>query len=115
VKVAFEGALSIGVDEISNTLLISAEETVFGKVKELITELDQRAMPKTVVQVRQVRGSIQGKELKAALTAALSQPWPGGKPQAAAAQQQQSGGDKNNGDNNNGDRRSRRDSDRDNN
>lgn len=115
VKVAFEGALSIGVDEISNTLLISAEETVFGKVKELITELDQRAMPKTVVQVRQVRGSIQGKELKAALTAALSQPWPGGKPQAAAAQQQQSGGDKNNGDGNNGDRRSRRDSDRDNN
>lgn len=117
VKVAFEGALSIGIDEISNTLLISAEETVFEKVKELITELDQRAMPKTVVQVRQVRGSIQGKDLKAALAAALSKPWPGGKPPAAASQGQQNGGDGNNNNNgernSDGDRRRGRDNDND--
>jgi type II secretory pathway component GspD/PulD (secretin) len=117
VKVAFEGALSIGVDEISNTLLISAEETVFEKVKELITDLDQRAMPKTVVQVRQVRGSIGGKDLKAALSAALSQPWPGGKPPASAQGQQQNGGGDRDGDrdrSSDGDRRRSRDSDRDN-
>ena len=106
VKVAFEGALSIGVDEISNTLIISAEENVFENVREIIRLLDEQAKPSSVVQVHELRGTIAGKDLKAALTAALSQPWAGGKPPATAAAQQNGGGD------NDGDRSDRR-SDRD--
>ena len=112
VKVAFEGALSIGVDEISNSLIISAEENVFESVEGIIMLLDEQAKPNTIVQVHELRGTLQGKDLKAALAAALSQPWAGGKPPAAAGGQQNGGGE--NGDNNRrrGDgERSRRDRD----
>jgi hypothetical protein len=70
-------------------------------------------MPNTVVRVREVRGSIMGKDLKSALSAALSQPWPGGKPPVQANAQAQQGGENQNGDNNRGDR-GRRDRDNDN-
>src|SRR6185503_18407172 len=36
VKVAFEGALSIGVDQVSNSLIISAEEEVYAKVLPIV-------------------------------------------------------------------------------
>ena len=86
IKVAFEGALSIGVDEISNTLIISAEENVMVEVKKIVKDLDEKAKPNTVIQVHELRGSLKSSQLKTALAAALAQPLPGGG-------QQRGGGD----------------------
>jgi hypothetical protein len=105
IKVAFEGALSIGVDEISNTLIISAEENIMEDVKRIVHELDQKAKPNSVVQVHKLRGSLKGAQLKTALAAALSQPWPGGKPtQAAAPENRGDRDDERRGDRDRGDR-----------
>jgi hypothetical protein len=93
VKLAFEGALSVGVDTVSNALIISAEEEIFANVKALITQLDERAKPNTVVQVYEVQGSLSAPELQKALATALSSPWPGGKPANAQANQNGQGGD----------------------
>jgi type II secretory pathway component GspD/PulD (secretin) len=87
VKVSFEGALSIGVDEISNTLIISAEEGIWENIKDLAVSLDEKAKPNTVVQVHELRGSMTAAELKKALATAFVQPWPGGKPLQGAAVQ----------------------------
>lgn len=88
IKMAFEGALSIGVDEISNTLIISAQEQVFDNVLEIVKQLDLKARPDTIVQVHEIRPgvSLPAADLKKALAEALSQPWPGGKPPKKAAQ-----------------------------
>jgi type II secretory pathway component GspD/PulD (secretin) len=85
VKVAFEGALSIGVDELSNTLIISAQDDVWLDVHNLILSLDQAALPKTVVQVHEVRGAVKPTDLQKALASALGTPWIGGKPQQATS------------------------------
>ncbi|MCA9258497.1 MAG: hypothetical protein KDA61_04825 [Planctomycetales bacterium] len=109
MKVGFEGALSVGVDEISNSLIISAEENVWATVKELVVQLDEAARPDTAVRVRQVRSGVATSRLKQALAEALSQPWPGGKPpgQAAAKSGGNKGGDDANNANNNGQQRQR--------
>ncbi len=96
VKVGFEGALSIGVDTISNTLIISAEELIVEDVKGIITQLDNEARPDTIVQVHRVTGSLDAEELQEALSTSLSRPWPGGKPEAAGGQNNQ-GGDRDRG------------------
>jgi type II secretory pathway component GspD/PulD (secretin) len=80
VKVAFEGALSIGVDEISNTLIVSAEEQILNDVVTIVKNLDEEARPDTVVQVHRITGSLDAEELEDALETALSQPWRGGNP-----------------------------------
>jgi type II secretory pathway component GspD/PulD (secretin) len=86
VKVAFEGALSIGIDELSNTLIISAQDDVWESVHQLVQRLDEEAMPSTVVQVHEVRGVISSTAMQQALAKALAEPWIGGKPQQAAGQ-----------------------------
>lgn len=110
VKMAFEGALSIGVDQVSNSLIISAEEQIFTNVRQIVQMLDEEAKPDTVVQVHQIEGSISATELRKALATALSSPWPGGKPENAAGNNQ---GGRQGGDNNDrggdGDRRRWRD------
>jgi type II secretory pathway component GspD/PulD (secretin) len=98
VKVAFEGALSIGVDTISNTLIISAEEQIIAEVKGIVAQLDEEAKPDTVVQVHRVTGSLDAEELQQALSTALSRPWPGGKPEGAGGQNGQGGGNRGGGD-----------------
>jgi type II secretory pathway component GspD/PulD (secretin) len=84
VKMSFEGALSIGVDQVSNTLIVSAEEQIFDSIKQMITSLDEQARSETVVQVHQLTGSLDAEELQDALQTALSTPWAGGKPQNQA-------------------------------
>jgi len=85
VKVAFEGALSIGVDEISNTLIISAQEDVWDSVRQIVQSLDEAAKPNTVVHVHEISGMISSTKLQKTLAAAMGQPWPGGKPAKKAA------------------------------
>lgn len=112
VKMAFEGALSIGVDEISNTLIISAEDNVFASIRQIVEKLDERAMPQTTVGVYEVRAAVSTSALQAALNEAMSQPWPGGKPPGQGGQKQggEKGGDNNgNGENQRGNRQRNRD------
>lgn len=84
VKMSFQGALSIGVDQVSNTLIVSAEEQIFDSIKQMINSLDEQARSETVVQVHQLTGSLDAEELQNALQTALSTPWAGGKPQNQA-------------------------------
>lgn len=80
MKMSFEGALSIGVDEISNSLIISADDAIWENVKELAVSLDEKAKPDTVVQVHELRGTLKAADLQAVLNTALSRPWQGSKP-----------------------------------
>lgn len=90
VLISFEGALSIGVDEVSNSLVISAHKGVLQSIKDTITVLDQAAEPNTVVRVHEINGTMDPEELQRAVMRAMSEPWVGGKPvsQINAANQQ---------------------------
>ena len=88
---AFEGALSIGVDEISNTLIISAQEQMFDTVVTIVKQLDEKAKPSTVVQVYEVSGNVPTDKLQKALSEALGEPWAGNKPPGARAKAQNAG------------------------
>jgi type II secretory pathway component GspD/PulD (secretin) len=102
-KVGFDGALSIGVDEIANMLVISAQEEIFDGVVAMVQRLDEEAAPKTTVHVHRVSREIDAAALQKALSEAVGKPWPGGRPEkepAAAAGQgkkPEGDGDKNEG------------------
>jgi len=87
VKLGFEGALSVGVDEISNMLIVSVQEELFDNVVSMIQQLDEEARPRTTVVVHRVSGRIDPKSLQKALTESLSTPWPGGRPEKPEAAQ----------------------------
>jgi type II secretory pathway component GspD/PulD (secretin) len=85
VKLGFEGALSVGVDEIANVIILSVQEELFDDVVAMVRQLDEEARPRTTVQVHRVSGRIDPKSLQKALSEALSKPWPGGRPEKAEA------------------------------
>jgi type II secretory pathway component GspD/PulD (secretin) len=93
MKMSFEGALSIGVDEISNSLIISADDTIWEGVRDLAVSLDEKAKPDTVVQVHELRGSLKATDLQAVLNTALARPWQGNKPPEGAASGSRGGGE----------------------
>ncbi|WP_145177056.1 secretin N-terminal domain-containing protein [Rubripirellula lacrimiformis] len=67
---SFKGKLSLGVDTVGNTILVSAEgEPLLELVAEMIDQLDQAAMPQGEVKVVELSGGINGDRLKAALQA----------------------------------------------
>ena len=80
VLIAFEGALSIGVDEVSNTLIISARQGIIDSIKETVQVLDRAATPDTMVHVHRVRGVLSADRMQKTLKGSLAEPWPGGKP-----------------------------------
>lgn len=55
VSVGFDGALSIGVDSVSNVLVISADTQLLAGVVEVVRFLDEQARRKSVVAVEQLR------------------------------------------------------------
>ncbi len=68
--VTFKGKLSVGVDTIGNTLLISAEgEPLLELVCDMIDQLDQASRPSGDVQVVQLSGGVSPDALEAALKA----------------------------------------------
>ncbi len=81
VKVGFEGALSLGVDDISNTLIVSVQEELFDDVVRMVHHLDEEAAPKTTVLVHRVARPVNPASLQKAISDALSNPWPGGRPE----------------------------------
>jgi type II secretory pathway component GspD/PulD (secretin) len=86
MKVGFEGALSIGADDVSNMILVSVQEELYPSVVAMIKALDEEAAPTTTVQVHRVTGSVTAEALQKAIDQAMSKPWPGGRPEQQAGQ-----------------------------
>ncbi len=81
VKVGFQGALSLGADDVSNIVLVSAQKEVFDGVVAMIRQLDAEAAPKTTVHVHRVSSSIQAEALQKALDEAVGKAWLGNRPE----------------------------------
>lgn len=74
-KPRFKGYLSIGVDEVANTLIVSAPEFLFADVSRLIEEMDNAAAPSTdTVYVHQFTGGVDRRDLQERLAKILSTP-----------------------------------------
>jgi hypothetical protein len=71
--VKFKGKLSVGIDELSNTLVISTEgESLMNNVSEMIESLDKAARPAlSRVHVMQVNGTMSSTDVRKALARAL--------------------------------------------
>ena len=67
---SFKGKLSIGVDKVGNTMLISAEgEPLLELVGDMIKQLDEAARPAGEVEVLQLSGDVSGDSIRRALEA----------------------------------------------
>lgn len=86
VLIEFEGVLSIGVDQVSNTLIVSARAEVLKDIRDTVETLDNAARPNTEIRVHRVRGLLPAGQLQKMLKDSMSNPWPGGKPQQASPQ-----------------------------
>lgn len=65
---SFKGKLSLGIDPVGNTLLVSAEgEPLLELVEDMIRQLDEAARPKGEIQVIRLPGGISGETLQDAL------------------------------------------------
>ncbi len=73
-QVKFKGKLSIGVDEISNTLLVSAEgENLMLNVAQMIETLDEAAKPLSSYSVVHLKGSTNAERVRQVLATLLSE------------------------------------------
>ena len=85
--VKFKGLLSLGVDEVSNTIIISAPEGMLENVAELIERLEKAARPTNTVQVVQINSrQVNSAELQKRLAKIFKMPKP---PQQKQNPQQQ--------------------------
>ncbi len=53
--VKYKGLLSVGVDEISNSVIISAGEELLAEIEQMVRDLDEAAHPHINIQVLQVK------------------------------------------------------------
>jgi type II secretory pathway component GspD/PulD (secretin) len=68
-QVSFKGKLSIGVDPISNTLLVSTEgQTLMDNVSRMIQALDEAAKPVSEVRVVALQGNINAQRIRQVLS-----------------------------------------------
>lgn len=82
--VNFKGKLSIGIDPVSNTLLVSAEgENLMQNVTRMIEDLDKAAQPVASVSVVQLSGNVNAQKVRQVLSSLLAES------QAATQQPQQ--------------------------
>jgi type II secretory pathway component GspD/PulD (secretin) len=73
-SVRFKGKLSIGVDDVTNTLVVSTEgEALMAVVEGMITALDERAKPVSEVRVLTLQSNTDGSRIQQALSKVLSQ------------------------------------------
>lgn len=70
--VKFKGLLSIGVDESTNTLIVSATEGLLENVKQIIEALDRAAKPNSTMRVVQLDGRVNPKQLQQRLNSILT-------------------------------------------
>jgi type II secretory pathway component GspD/PulD (secretin) len=69
----FKGLLSIGVDEVSNTVVVSAPAYLFEQVKGMILELDKAAAPASTTRVIKLGPGMRGPDVQKRLLEALGQ------------------------------------------
>ncbi|MFA8019510.1 secretin N-terminal domain-containing protein [Bremerella cremea] len=68
----FKGKLSIGVDDISNTLLISTEgESLMSLVMDMVKRIDESAKPVSTVRIVNLKTGVNGTKMKELLTRLL--------------------------------------------
>ena len=90
-QATFKGKLSIGVDALTNTLIVSAEgETLLKNVGEMIKTLDEAARPLSTVSVVPLKGNVNPEQVRKLLAKVLAEsstpaaeakpPTPGGPP-----------------------------------
>jgi type II secretory pathway component GspD/PulD (secretin) len=81
----FKGLLSIGVDELSNTLIVSAPQFLYKDVRAMILDLDKAAEPTADVKVIQLGAGLRGPEIQSTLTDILNGKKSGGGASKAAS------------------------------
>ncbi len=72
--VKFKGLISVGVDDISNTIIISAPESLLENISQLIDQLDRAARPTNSVQVVKLDGKVNATELQKRLSKIFTKP-----------------------------------------
>ncbi len=82
----FKGLLSIGVDETSNSLMISAPAYLFDHIARMVHELDQAAVPEYEVKVVPLGSSLSPDSVKAILDEVYNQKKPEKEPEKPAAE-----------------------------
>ena len=60
----FKGLLSIGVDEVSNSLMVSAPGYLFDHVTKMIKDLDEAAVPDYTVKMVHVTRGVSPQRMK---------------------------------------------------
>jgi hypothetical protein len=71
---SFKGKLSIGVDDLTNTLIVSAEgEHLLNNVGEMIQTLDEAAKPLSTVSVKSIDGGVNAERVRSVLSAVLAE------------------------------------------
>ena len=92
MKVGFDGALSLGADDVSGVLIVSAQKGIFNDIVRMVRELDEQASPQTTVQVHHVSGNVSAEALQKAIDKAVGKAWLGNRPEQVT---QQTGPDNN--------------------
>jgi type II secretory pathway component GspD/PulD (secretin) len=79
--IKFKGLLSLGVDPVSNTIIVSAQETLLESVGQMIESLDRAAAPTSTVRVVQIDGGFNPELLQKQLNGVFGKkPAPGSQP-----------------------------------
>ena len=81
IKVGFDGALSLGADDVSGVLIVSAQKGIFDKIVQMVRELDEEAAPKTTVQVHHLNGNVSAEAIQKAIDKAVGKAWLGNRPE----------------------------------
>lgn len=77
VRASFEGALSVGVYEPSNAVIVSTQEEWMPTIADMIEFLDKSALPRTSVSVVKVSPHINATSLREALANVVGEAWNG--------------------------------------
>jgi type II secretory pathway component GspD/PulD (secretin) len=91
MEIGFGGALSVGFDDASNVVLVSAAEDLFENVAEMVRVLDEEAGAANTVRVLRLGGTGSPAMLSEALRRALPRADSGASAGPSTSQQQQQG------------------------
>src|SRR3972149_3113270 len=69
----FKGLLSIGVDDLSNSVVVSAPNFLFEQVVKMIKELDQAAAPTSTIKVVKLGQGVSGLRAQQVLSGLLGE------------------------------------------
>ncbi len=99
MKVGFDGALSLGADDVSGVLIVSAQKGIFNDIVRMVQELDEQAAPQTTVQVHRIVGNVSAEAIQKAIDKAVGKAWLGNRPEQLPTQTGPDNKDKKRGEN----------------